>query len=187
MTLTKARRTAPPLDPERLQELALNYVSRYATTRAKLGFYLARKVRERGWSGDRQPDLLALADRFADLGYIDDAAYALNTSRSLAARGYGKRRLAQKLRIDGVDDRDGTAAHAHAQEEVVDAALRFAARKRIGPYSSAPVDPRQREKWIAAMVRAGHSFVLARAVAALSPGAQIDRERLAERAGVAED
>lgn len=187
MTLTKARRLAPPLDQKRLQELALRYVGRYATTRAKLRSYLIRKLRERGWTGDRQPDLFALADRFAELGYVDDAAYALGKARSLTARGYGKRRLAEKLRSDGVDESDGLAAQAHADGAVVDAALRFAARRRIGPYSLSPADPRQRQRWIGAMVRAGHSFVLARALAELGPGTEIDREWLAERAGTAED
>src|SRR5690348_17818910 len=34
------------------------------------------------WAGGREPDLEALANRFAELGYIDDAAYALAQSRS---------------------------------------------------------------------------------------------------------
>src|SRR3954451_19657369 len=88
----KPRRAPAPLDTERLRELALRYVGKYATTRAKLRQYLVRKIRERGWHG-AAPDLERLAGRFAELGLIDDAAYALAKSRSLSARGYGKRRL----------------------------------------------------------------------------------------------
>ena len=44
-----------PLNEERLHELALFYVGRFATTRAKLIAYLSRKLRERGWEGERQP------------------------------------------------------------------------------------------------------------------------------------
>ena len=36
MASNKARRAIPPLDRKRLDELALRYVGRYATTRAKL-------------------------------------------------------------------------------------------------------------------------------------------------------
>jgi len=82
----KARRAPPPLSETKLQELALRYVGKYATTRAKLRAYLTRKLRERGWDEERAPDLEALANRFSELGYIDDAAYALSQSRSLSAR-----------------------------------------------------------------------------------------------------
>ena len=40
-----------PLDPARLEELALAYVARFATSAAKLERYLPRKLRERGWDG----------------------------------------------------------------------------------------------------------------------------------------
>src|SRR5690606_22662366 len=47
---TKAARRAPkPLDAARLDELALTYVARFATSAAKLERYLKRKLRERGW------------------------------------------------------------------------------------------------------------------------------------------
>jgi regulatory protein len=45
----RPRRALPPLDQAALQELALRYVGKYATTRAKLRAYLGRKLRERGW------------------------------------------------------------------------------------------------------------------------------------------
>jgi regulatory protein len=180
----RARRPARPLDDARLHELALRYVGKYATTRAKLRAYLVRKVRERGWAGGREPDLEALANRFAELGYIDDAAYALAQSRSLMARGYGKGRLSDKLRIAGVEESDGEAAGRHADAEAVAAALRFAERRRIGPFAVAAVERPEREKWIGAMVRAGHGFGLARAIAALAPGSPIDIDELENRAGV---
>jgi regulatory protein len=180
MALRKARRALPPLTQAKLQELALRYVGKYATTRARLRVYLARKVRERGWDGQGEPDLEALANRFAELGYVDDASYALGTSRALSARGYGKRRLSDKLRLAGVDEADGLAANAHADGEAVEAALRFARRRRLGPFAAAAPDPRTREKWVAAMVRAGHGFALARAIAAMPHGAEIDPDELRE-------
>lgn len=182
MASIKARRAIPPLDRKRLDELALRYVGRYATTRAKLRSYLARKLRERGWSEPDPPDLEALGQRFAELGYVDDAAFALSKSQALAARGFGKRRLIDKLRIAGVEDDDAAAARDHADAEALETALRFAGRRRIGPFAAAAPDPRQREKWIAALVRAGHGFALARAIVELAPGAAVDRDSLRERA-----
>lgn len=164
--------------------MALRYVGRYATTRAKLRSYLARKLRERGWEGIGEPDLEALAGRLADLGYVDDAAYAMSKAQALSARGFGKRRLDDKLRHAGVGEEDGVAAREHAGAQAVDAALRFAERRRMGPFASATLDPKQREKALAAMVRAGHPFALARAIIRLGPGEQIDQEELREQSGL---
>jgi regulatory protein len=182
----KPRRPVPPLNEAKLQELALAYVGRFATTRAKLRAYLARKVRERGWSGEREPNLEALANRFAERGYIDDAAYALSKAQGLTARGYGKRRIVEKLRIAGVEEDDSAAAREHAHEKQLAAALRFAERRKIGPFARENMADRNvREKAIAAMVRAGHPFGLARAIVEIEPGASVDMDELAERARMA--
>jgi regulatory protein len=180
----KAKRSPPPLDENSLRELALRYVGKYATTRAKLGAYLKRKLRERGWKGEADPDPEGVAGRLVELGYIDDAAYALAQSRAYAARGYGKRRLTEKLRQAGVEESDGDAASEHADDQAVDAALRFAERRRLGPFAPDPADRALREKWIAAMVRAGHGFALARTISLMNPGADIDADDLRERAGI---
>lgn len=183
MTQSRRRRPSPLLDESKLNELALRYVGRYATTRAKLRAYLQRKIRERGWGAAGEPDLETLARRFTELGYVDDAAYALSKSQALTGRGYGKRRVSEKLRLAGVGDEDGRAARDHADAEAVAAALRFAERRNIGPFELAGAcDPRRREKAIAAMVRAGHSFALARAIAMLAPGEPIDHDELCELA-----
>jgi regulatory protein len=183
MSGPRARRAPPPLDEKRLLELALRYVGRFATTRAKLRAYLKRKLRERGWDGERDPDLERIADRFAEQGYIDDAGYALAKSRSLSGRGYGKRRVVLALRVAGIDEQDGEAALEQADREAVAAALRFAEKRRIGPFAVAmPADSRAREKLLAAMLRAGHSLGLSRAILALPPGVSIEEDALREAA-----
>lgn len=178
MSARKPRRERPPLTVDTLNEMALRYASRFATTRAKLRSYLQRKVRERGWSGGAEPDLEALAERFADRGYVDDQGYAVAKSRSLTGRGYGKARLVQSLRSAGVEEADSAAARDHADAEAVNAALRFAQRKRIGPFAAGVPDPKWRERALAAMLRAGHPFALSRAILDISPGGEVDAEAL---------
>ena len=179
-----ARRTPSPLDEVKLRELALAYVGRFATSRAKLRAYLNRKIRERGWKGEMAPDPEAIAESFAAQGFIDDSSYAMMKSRALSGRGYGKRRIAVALRTAGIAEDDSRAAYDHAEDEAVAAALRFAQRKRIGPFgTSLSDDPNDREKAIAAMVRAGHGFALSRSIAMMSPGATIDAEELAGSRG----
>jgi regulatory protein len=178
------RRAPPPLNEAELTELALRYVGRFATSRSKLRSYLQRKIRERGWEGDREPDLAALADRFAELGYIDDAAFALGKARSLSLRGYGKRRLADQLHAAGIEEDHRQEACGHADEQAVAAAIRFAQRRRIGPFATSEPDRAGRDKAIGSMIRAGHSFALARAITILPPGAVVDPDLLSEQAGL---
>ena len=180
MRSSPQRKPRPPLDAAKLNELALAYVGRFATTRAKLRSYLLRKVRERGWDDGPAADVEALAQRFAEQGYVDDAAYALAKSRSLTGRGYGLMRVEQSLRGAGVEEADGDPARQFAKEDCVAAALRFAERRRLGPFANEPLDRPGRERAIAKMVRAGHAFDLARTIVALPPGAPVDRLSLGD-------
>lgn len=172
------RRPRPALDEERLNELMLAYVARFATSRAKLAAYLSRKLKERGWAGAGEPPVAAMVEKAARVGFIDDAAYALSRARSLTARGYGERRVGQALHAAGIDEPDRAAARDFAREESVESALRFAKRRRIGPFAAEPPAPEAREKAFAAMVRAGHGFRLAKAILDLAPGAAIDHQAL---------
>ncbi|MGH6659536.1 MAG: regulatory protein RecX [Sphingomicrobium sp.] len=184
MTQRRPRKPRPPLSQALLDELALGYVGRFATSRAKLASYLRRKLRERGWAGAGEADVDSLVARFAASGLVDDSAFALAKAQSLARRGYGKRRLAAVLRQAGVGDDEGAEAYDHANREAASAALRFAERRRIGPFAAAvPIDlndrSKQRDKHLSAMVRAGHPFALALAILRLPPGAAPDLEELA--------
>jgi len=180
MTRPAGRKPRPPLDRERLNELALFYVGRYATTRAKLAAYLRRKVKERGFEGG-DPGIEGLVERFASAGLVDDSAYALAKARSLSERGYGGARVRQALRIAGVEEEDGEGARELAAERAVDSALRFARRRRLGPFADGNFDRKERERALAAMVRAGHAFELARAVVDCAPGSAPDVEELREQ------
>ena len=170
-----------PLDPQRLNDLAVSYVGRFATTRAKLAAYLSRKLRERGWEGTSAPAIEALVERLAGLGYIDDSAYALSKARSLGQRGYGRRRVTMALRQAGVGEDDGRAAEEASREQAVVAALRFAQRRRLGPFASLRADPRDRERALAAMLRAGHELDLARRIIDLAPDEDADPTGLVQK------
>ena len=178
MRRSHGRKPRPPLDRDSLSELALFYVGKYATTRAKLFAYLTRKVRERGWGGEGTADIETLVERFAQTGLVDDATFALAKSRSLSARGYGRGRVRQALKAAGIEEADSAAADELAEDEAVASALRFARRRRIGPFADSAPDRAGRERAIAAMIRAGHSFALARALVGMPPGTECDVEEL---------
>lgn len=162
MTRQTRKKPRPPLNGESLEQLALFYVGRYATTRAKLRGYLARKLRERGWAEDGQPAVEALAEKFSELGYVDDAAYANSRAASLGRRGYGERRVEQALYAAGIEEGDGAEARSIAAGQAWDAALAFVRKRRFGPYAPQPLDRDRKRKALAAMIRAGHPYALAR-------------------------
>lgn len=174
MTMPHSRnnRRAPPLDAAALDRLALRYVERFATSRGKLAAYLARKVRERGWDGV-PVDTVAVAERMAALGYVDDRAFAEARAGALTRRGLGARRVALDWRVAGIGEDDVAALEPAVADAALAAALTFARRKRIGPFAEAVADRDQRQRQIAAMLRAGHNLELARRIVAASPGETI--------------
>lgn len=173
--LVRQKRQSPPLDDRKLRDLGLHYAGRYATTKAKLSSYLARKIRERGWAdGAPPPDVAALAEDFAQLGYVNDAAYAEARARSFIRRGYGKRRLEQELSAAGIGLGDAGAARDAAHNREYESAHAFARRKNIGPYAAQVAPPEIKRKQLAAFIRAGHDFDLARRFVDAPPGETIE-------------
>ncbi|PZU11050.1 MAG: RecX family transcriptional regulator [Sphingomonas sp.] len=158
------------MDAARLEALALRYVGRYATTRAKLRDYLLRKLDGAEWAGADPPDPAALVSRMAELGYVDDRLFAGQRAAALGRRGYGARRIGMALRAAGIEGEDGEDALEVAREGALAAALALARRRRIGPFADEMPDRPAREKAIAMLVRAGHDPVLARQIASSPPG-----------------
>jgi regulatory protein len=163
-------RNRPPLDAAAVERLAIEYVARYATSRAKLRAYLGRKMTERGWAGEGAPPIDSLVARLTDAGFIDDRAFAEARTASLGRRGYGAHRVSMALRAAGIDPEDSSSALENAAETEWSAGEAFARRRRIGPFAREAGDRDQRQKALAAMLRAGHPGHIARAFAYADPG-----------------
>ena len=174
---SRERRVPPPLDAAALERLALRYVERFATTRGRLTEYLTRKVRERGWAGEGgtiPADPAELAQRMADLGYIDDRAFAEQRAAAMQRRGLGARRVADAFREAGIEEGDAVSVAPAIADRAIESALAFARRKRIGPYGHGAGDRKSREKQLAAMLRAGHRFELSRKIVAAPPSDAVE-------------
>lgn len=170
----KNQRRARPLTPQSLNELALAYVSRFATSQAKLTRYLHRKIAERGWEAEVLPDVAALVASMVGYGYVDDSAFAEIKARSLTRRGYGKRRVDAAVYEAGIAEADREAADLIVDSQRVASALRLAERRRWGPYASErEQDPAKRQKMMGAFLRAGHAPGLARRIMDMAPGDDI--------------
>lgn len=168
------REYAPrPLDPAKLDELAVAYAARFATSAGKLRTYLRRKLALRGWTGDEDsplPDIDSVIERMVRAGYVDDEAFARARGSGLLRRGYGARRIDETLRAAGVDE-DLRGSARGSERERREAALTMARKRGFGPFNrtvgageraGARLDPARREKQLAAMLRAGHPLASAR-------------------------
>ncbi|WP_343046861.1 regulatory protein RecX [Sphingomonas chungangi] len=176
MTFRRRNDARPPLDSAALERLALAYVSRYATSKAKLRDYLKRKIAERGWGGEEPAPVETTVSRFAELGYVDDRMLAEARGRSLAARGYGAHRLTQTLGALGISEADARDARQQARENAWQTALRFAERRRFGPYAREVPDEAQRRRAFGAMIRAGHAPEHVRRILDARPGVVPDED-----------
>src|ERR1041384_2992017 len=89
-------KSATPIDAALLEEWALSYLGRYASTAENLRQVLRRRVRRRlpaEGSGDREgaaavePLIEALVKRCRETGLVNDAAYAAGRARRGMAQG----------------------------------------------------------------------------------------------------
>jgi len=170
--------------PKHLENAALHYLGRFASSAENLKRVLMRKVqrsaRIHGTDVDEdRATVERLVAQFARAGLVDDAAYAAARAASLHRRGAAPKLIAARLREKGVAAEpiadvlkalgDGGAADVELA-----AAINLARRRRLGPYSprgrakGRATDKRragrEREKALAALARAGFSYDVARRV-----------------------
>lgn len=174
MRYNKEKKAIPPLNSAKLRALALHYVGKYATSRKKLKQYLERKMRERGWDDENQPDIDVLIAEFASLSYVDDAVFAASKARSLLNRGYGMKRLEQDIYASGIEGDDQSEALAILRDNQWQAADNFARKKRLGPYAKEPPTREQKHKQLGAFMRAGHDMKIAQKFIQADPDDIID-------------
>ncbi len=175
MSLAHTRRLTRP----RLENAALAYVQRFASSAAMLQQVLARKLRRALERGELED--LATGQRWVDeivaamlaKGYVNDRLYAETKAASLHRRGLGRRRIAATLAQKGLDSDTTQAAMDRVMvENAVDsgdaldraAAWKLARKRRLGPYRPATVRAEHRNRDMAPLGRAGFDYELARSV-----------------------
>lgn len=173
------RRAPPKLSPSYLENAALHYLERFASSKAKLKRVLSRKAARSlaHWGGEAieaEAMIAAVIERLAGLGYLDDQAYARQKAESLQRRGGSRRIIRQSLAAKGVDA-DMAAEAMAALEPELDAARALARRRRLGPFrAEASEDSRRRD--LAALARAGFAYDIARRVIYAANGDVEDEE-----------
>jgi regulatory protein len=158
--------------PKSLENAALYYLQRFATSSENLRRVLMRRVeRSARFHGtdpaEAAPWIETLIERFTATGLLNDALYAESRAASLRRRGASARTITFSLRGKGVGGETieaalGAADEAEAEPELA-AAVRLARKRRLGPFRSGGRSD-HRERDLAALARAGFSYDTALAV-----------------------
>lgn len=166
----RAGRIPPQITASYIENAALHYLERFASSRANLRRVLMGKVRRSlaHWGGDLA-EAEAIVDaaivRLSGLGYLDDAAYADLKVRGLARRGGSLRAIRATLSAKGVEAETVAAALTElGPDPDRAAALAFARRRRLGPFRLPEARADHRNRDLASLGRAGFSWEIARAV-----------------------
>jgi regulatory protein len=183
--MKRANKAPRKITAQRLENIALHYLGRYASSSANLRRVLLRRVERAAAAHGADPaegaklveDLVA---RYLRSGLIDDRAYAAQKAASLQRRGASRFGITGKLRQQGVagaliaDALQGLAEQGGAASELASACA-LVRRRRLGPYREKARRTAMRDKDLAALSRAGFSFEVARRVLAAPDVAAVER------------
>ena len=162
----------------RMMNKAIDYLGRYASSRHKLGQIL-RRFASRNLTDYDDKDIVAAIqqtiDQCSQLGYLDDREFAVTLARN--QRRLGRSRAMIRLRLHQHALSDDIIAHALAEADEnsangdLQAAIRFAQRRRLGPFAQRHSAHHQRldaQQWkqrdLGAMARAGFSMATSRQI-----------------------
>jgi regulatory protein len=154
---------------ELLENWALGYLGRYASSVENLRHVLLRRARRRSPEAAQQakPLIEALLVRYRDSGLLDDAGYAAGRAASLHRRGDSLRSIRGRLAAKGIAPAvvaDAVSGlRAAAADPDLAAACAFARRRRLGPFRRSAAEPARE---LAAFARAGFGRRIAERVLA---------------------
>jgi regulatory protein len=158
-----------------LERAAMFHLQRFSTTSSGLRRVLLRRVqrsvRAHGTDLEEGRALVdSLIARLLRCGLLDDHRFALARAKALFERGSSFRGIALRLKAKGVPADEVHQALATLRESAGDgqaeleAAVKLARKRRLGPYREQDLRLERRQKDLAVLVRAGFPFSLARAV-----------------------
>ena len=174
------KRTPRKITPRYLENAALYYLQRYATSTGNLRRVLVRKVDRSCQFHNVPPDefypvIDALLVRYEKSGLLNDTVYAEGRVASLRRQGKSKQAITGKLKTKGLDTDTIAAAlgtvdsdtdHGDLTPELA-AALKLARKRKIGRFNLSPeTDPllrrKEQQREMGVMARGGFSFDIAR-------------------------
>lgn len=160
----RKRRQQKKITPQRLKNIGLYYLQRFETSKAGLRSVLLRRIdayaRENlGWNKEEACKAAEdIISEFERMHYIDDSRYAEMKVRDYLSAGKPARYIAGKLKAKGISEADINSVLEQQEYDQQAMALKFAKRKKIGPYRAEEERREFRQKDMAALVRAGFDY-----------------------------
>ncbi len=183
----------------RLKEAAFSYLARHGASMMRLRQVLARRLAR--WreaaalSADERSALVEeVAAEMAALDLVNDRRFAQERAMTLLRRGLGPPAMRSRLLALGLSSADvdeamvavlGEEGDRAREAAVLEAALAYARRRRLGPFAKVKGgdgrrDPRHQARALAAFQRRGLPLALARIILE-APDEKALMEALAER------
>ncbi len=183
----REKKNAPKrVTPQYLENAALYYLERFASSAANLRRVLLRKVELSAQAHDTNREegarwVEALIERYCSSGLLNDAAYAQMKAGSLHRRGTSSRAIREKLSAKGLARDTVDKALEQVEEDAegdidLTAALALARRRRLGVYRLPEARAAHRDKDLAALGRAGFAYDIARRVVDAEDPDRIEEE-----------
>ena len=162
----------------RMMSKAVDYLGRYASSRHKLGQILQRFASRKLTDYDADDIAAAIEqtiNQCSQLGYLNDRQFAVTVVRSQRRLGRSQALIRRRLRQHALGDDIIACALAEADENSANgdlqAAIRFAQRRRLGPFAQRHKPHHQRlgaQQWkqrdLGALARAGFSMATSRQI-----------------------
>ena len=168
-----------------LRNAALAHLNRYPTSAGHLRRLLLARVARSARLHDTDPEagsavVEALITEFSASGWLDDRAYAAGRAETLFRRGASARAIEAELAGKQIAPDLIRQALARLGEVAADpelcAALRFARKRRLGPYRPADDCAARRGRDLAALARKGFDLELSRRIIDAADVTDLERE-----------
>lgn len=158
---------------DRLRNIALYHLQRYATSAANLNNVLYRRVLKAARHHETDMDeakswIADVIDGLVRSSAIDDTRYADGKALTMLRRGQSPRKVRAYLASKGINSDAVSAALSAAGEEIGDvdlkAAAAYAMRRRLGPFRIEDLSQERKQKELAILGRAGFRYDTARKI-----------------------
>ncbi len=185
----KEKRPPKKITPTYLHNSGIYYLERFVASKSHFKTVMIRKVK-RSCRHHIEQDfdecvsmVNTVADKFEDMGLLDDALYTQGMVTSLRRRGLSRNAIIQKLRAKGIPPEQTIPVLESFDHSMHDtegnaewhAALHFAKKKKMGPYckNNSPMDHEEKQKEIrrnmGRFARAGFPYSIAKKILEMNP------------------
>ena len=178
-----ARQVPRKVTKDRLRNIALYHLERYATSAQNLRRVLERRAFKAAMHhetdmAEAKSWVAEVVDALVRSGAVDDTRYAEGKAITMVRRGQSPTKVRAYLAAKGVSRETINAAIAAAETEFGDAeilaARAFALRRHFGPFRRTEINDYIRKKELAALGRAGFCYDVARKVIDAGDESELD-------------